>query len=266
MNKKELEKALAEDLQAIKDKYAQIHDSAKKKDKPKVVKDYQHEVLAQSIYQVEPKKIKRKSVDLTPLQHQPILLLKGFSGWRLKKKLLRMPERFVMVRIFSLNRAVSEFYVPSNIDGFKYNKGRYIFDDTLKYWNATAKMWCYDYQEPITLPVHVSKQLPPQIMDIVEEYNENVQKGVKVDVDVDALKEIVEQTGGVDVENAINPKVLETYLKSNFVQSLVEGASLGKIFRIIVIMLVIILCVVVVVLILNAYSSGIFSELSNLAK
>ena len=255
---------LKADLQKTFDKYKEISKSAPKKKKKQVKKDYEREILARNTYLTDIKRPKLKEVDLSPTIRQPIVNLFGWRNWRLRKKVRSMPERFVMARVFTINRAVMEFYVPANIEGFKLNKGRYIFDDTLKYWNATAKMWCYDYQEPLCIPVHIQKSLPKEILDVVEEYNESVQKGIPVEVDVESIKEVIQEAGGVDVENAVNPKVLETYLKSNFVQSLVEGASLGKIFKILIILSIIILVCVVLVMIFTGYSSGIFNELGNL--
>lgn len=249
----------------------------KKEEKKKTLEQHKkdlQDIYAQNIYEIKRHKIDRREIDLLsdlnarPKVYNPIFSLRGIpyisKGWRLRKKVLEQKDRFVLVRITSLNRAVREYFVPADINGFVYNRGRYIFDDSNKYWNATAKMWCYDYQEPVTLPISVRTSIPSELAQVIDDYNQAVSKGMKVDVDVERIKEIVETVGNIDVENAINPKVLETYLKSNFVQSLVEGASLGKIFRLIVIFLIGIALLLFILLVLNGWSSGLFTEIGNL--
>lgn len=262
------EKLRQKGLERIKKKEEKKKQKEKiKKEKEEKTKKINEEKLVKVIElsKVKEEGMKKDVVYYESFKYNPFdfVKIKGLFKSVKKKKIKLNRDSFVLVRIKSLSKGVREFFVPLDAEGFVINKGRYIFDDTLKYWNATVQMWCFDYQEFINIPTQTWSVLPYEIQKSIDQYNKHLKTGVQADVDIEKIKEVVEETDSIDVENAVNPHVLQKYLKSNFVQSLVEGASLGKMFRVMTVLIVITLIIALISAFFSGYSSGIFHELGS---
>ena len=180
-----------------------------------------------------------------------------------KKKIMKNKDQYVIVRIHTINEGVREFFAKSDVNGFEYNKGRYIFDDNSKKWNSTAQMWYYDYHEFLTIPYDLQEVLPIEIRDAIDQYNKQIKYGKKAKINIEKIKEIIEETDSIDVETAVNPKALQSYQKANFVQALVAGADMNKYFRLILIIVLIGGFLTLITLGISAYGSGLFETLSS---
>jgi len=194
--------------------------------------------------------------------------IKGFKQWRAKRKFKKKPDQFVLVRMTMVNEVVREWIVRADAKGFKFNKGRYIFDDTNKFFNATAKMWCYNYSEQINLPIKTTHALNNKLNDTntfikkkINLYNVERSSNESNQLNVDELKEHIESAGVTDVENAVNPISLERYLVSDFIQSLIKHGTTLKILKIILIIVAIVGFFAFGSFILDLQTSGVLGEL-----
>ena len=64
-----------------------------------------------------------------------------------------------------------------------------------------------------------------------------------------------------EIENAFSPKVQQRVSDSQFVQMILQGATLGKLFKILLILVIIALIVVAADLVVDLISSGLIDEI-----
>ena len=142
-------------------------------------------------------------------------LLKLESKWiRLKRWLIGSKRILVHMHYIDNNR--KSFSVPV-IDGkFKISDREYIVDEKASIYNKTAKMMEYNYHEKCTLPIILNYD------KVIDEINDSKK---------DSMTE--------NIEMSMNPKTLSLYIKSKFVQKIMEGADLDQMMNFVKIMLVI---------------------------
>ena len=237
-----------------------------KKEQPKII---QKTVINEIVFKTPDRIVKKSEFDKdqvyikSPIRNYfeslPPLFLKR---WRFKRKFKRKSFKYVIVRMNMLNNSVLEFFVPIDSEGFEFNKRRYLFDHNNKYFLSSSNIWCYDYHEAVAIPIRVKERLPVEVLEYLDKHEKALLKTANTKIDIEGIREVIEQSQISSVISSINPKTLREYLKSNFIQGLVQGAALGKVFRLILIIVIISTIVVVFDIFIDAYDSGLFDQIA----
>lgn len=160
--------------------------------------------------------------------------IKGYLRRRLKKK---YPDKAVLIRMEMNNGQYKEFVVKEDEkNGFKHGNKKYIFDLDAKYYVIDSNIWAYDYHESLCMPVQ--RRIP-----------------------VNDIKETMEHSNITEVENAVNPVTLERFIKSEIAQGILQGATIGKLFKVILILLIITMIVAGIDFIIDLMESGVLQDL-----
>ena len=154
-----------------------------------------------------------------------------------RRKRRKHPDKVVLIRMEMNNGQYKEFIViEDDKNGFKHGGKKYIFDLDAKYYVLDSNIWAYDYHESLVLPV-------------------------KRTIPVNRIKSLMEHSNITEVENAINPITLERFIKSEIAQGILQGATIGKLFKVILILLIITMIVSGVDFIVDMFDSGILQDL-----
>lgn len=166
--------------------------------------------------------------------------------WKENRLLKKFPAKIVLVRIEMNNGTHREFLVKDDASGFTFNGGRYVFDLDDRYWVVDSLTWAYDFHESLSISLKNIVKPNPDLVKLVDDLEQESKKGIKKRIPVNDIKETIEQSGVTEVENSLNPIVLERVIKSEIIQAILQGSALGRLFRVILILIIIILIVVAV--------------------
>jgi hypothetical protein len=193
------------------------------KPKPKVKKE-----------QIQTHKMYQEASPSDAFSRQKGIFKRVFSFHRAKSN----PQRTVLVRMQLKNGRHKEFIaVEDEKKGFIYNSGRYVFDDDAKYFVIDSNIWAYDYHESIAFPIHRS-------------------------IPAESIKKALESKSSVtEVENAVDPAILERFIRSEIAQGILRGASLGALFKMLVVLVIIVLLIVFIDVAVDIYASGIIQNM-----
>ena len=144
------------------------------------------------------------------------------------------PTTTLLINMELLNGNHIQFTTQIKGDSFFYNSGRYIIDNDLKYYNMSASLWCLDYHEQISFPI--KREIPV--------------KKIK-----DSLK-----NANADVVISLNPRSLQEYIKSEFVQKVMQGESLSKLMNFLKIMSILSVLGIGAILVIILQQSGVLAQ------
>lgn len=96
--------------------------------------------------------------------------------------------------------------VCDNHGTFKYNGGLYVFDDSLKYYNMSMKLYCYDFHEGFTLPL--KRKIP-----------------------LNDLRESCESIPEIEIEYVLNPKVAHRFAQTKVIEGVMAGSQLPEMLK-----------------------------------
>lgn len=187
--------------------------------------------------------------------------------WKDKRMARKYPDKVVLIRFQLNNGRHREFLVKSNEDGFFYRGEKYIFDLENRYYVIDSNIWAYDFHEGFSLSVKNNLILNPELKKVFEDIEKEFKikkesrKGYQRKIPTDLIKEIIEESEITQIENAVNPKILERVSESQFVQMILQGATLGKLFKMLLILVIIMLIAVVADLVVDFISSGLIDEI-----
>ncbi|NIP39040.1 MAG: hypothetical protein GWO07_07105 [Candidatus Dadabacteria bacterium] len=210
----------------------------KKKNKPKKVEEKIIEKKATAS-----KELKKDKLYVEVLPSEYFKRVQGrIRRWRDNRRARKNPQRTFLIRMQMVNNRHREFLVKEDKvkKGFYYNGGRYIFDPDAMYYIIDSNVWALDYHESLDLPV-------------------------KRNIPVQEVKKAIEATASkraVEVENAVNPSVLERFIKAEIAQGILRGASLGALFKVLVILVIITMLIAGIDMVLDIYSSGLIEQFS----
>jgi len=145
------------------------------------------------------------------------------------------PERSYLINMELRNGNFSCFLIIPQKDSFKYMKGEYIIDSSMKYFNVSSQIWCLDYHQDISIPI-------------------------KRRVNIAALKKNIKVPGVIDVDTAINPVSLRDFIESEVIQKVMKGEELDNFFRFMKMATIILLIICGLTFILMLKSSGILQS------
>lgn len=126
-------------------------------------------------------------------------------GWLTKIKFNKQTEKAFVVEMFHRNGTKSFFLVFPTTNSFVRNKKRYIIDEEYKYYNNSTKNWALTYHEDISVPLDIG-------------------------INTNKINKALNQSDS-EIRSAINPESLEIYMKSSFVQKIMQGEEMDKIFK-----------------------------------
>ena len=145
-------------------------------------------------------------------------------------------QEAVLINLEFLNGDHGSRFVSASLEGFKIGKDNlYLFDESMKYYNFTLKIFCYDFHEGFCLPI-------------------------KRKFDVKALNDAI-KTQDYEVELSTNPSVLATFEETKMAkwmmkaQEVMEELAKFKIWMIITM----IICILTFVIVLKG--SGMLSNI-----
>lgn len=189
--------------------------------------------------------------------------------WLDRRQMRKNPTKMILIRMELANGKYREFIKADDDDTFLYNKQKYTTAGVNKYFNMDAGdngMWCYDFHEKLVLPVKKNVQFNDDVKRLVRIINETsdkeLEKAIKKNVDVQAEIDKISASGVIEVETSLHPTVFQRLLDSKIVQALVAGASIAKLFRVMLLLIIIALLLVGVDTMIDIYDSGILDKIS----
>lgn len=123
-------------------------------------------------------------------------------GMLTRVKELFFPFQKLHVKMCLRNGNYKYFVADIGKGYFFFKKGVYVVDADLAEWNETVKMYFLEYHQDIAFP-------------LMRRYN------------IDSLKSNLEQMR-FDLKLAINPYIMNDFVKTQFVQKVVKGADISK--------------------------------------
>lgn len=190
---------------------------------------------------------------------------KSWLQRRREKKLKRkFPDSVVLVRMETFSGSFREILMPEQGGSVHFRQGEYILDSSLKYYIEDAKLWAYDFHEGISLPLKKKVQLSETAAAIVKEIEEQSRKGLSPRVNANEIKDLVESSNVVDVETSLNPSVLQRFTDSKVIEQILQGAVLGRIFKIMLYIVIAVGVLQIAIFLMQLYQSGALDQLKSM--
>jgi hypothetical protein len=158
--------------------------------------------------------------------------LLDFKAYKYKLMNKFFPLQIVLINMQLTTGQHMEFIVRVRDGGFRFDKGFYIIDDQMKYYNMSSGLWAFDYHEELCFPVTRK-------------------------IDVNSLKNSLIKNSDVELETAINPVSLQKFMESTVIQKLLAGAELDKAMGLLKILMIIMLIVNVINLLVSLKGAGL---------
>lgn len=184
-------------------------------------------------------------------------------GWWAKRKYLKQKkkESAVLIKMEMANGIFREFIVSDGAEYFYNKKNQYVLDEKHKYYILERDIWCYNFSEVISISYSQKLILSEELQDLIKKAS---LKPMKPHIPANEIKTLIENSKLVDVENSLNPTTLKRFTDSEVIKEVLQGAALGKIFKIIMILTIIIAILTLLTLLVSSYSAGVFEKLSGL--
>ena len=188
-------------------------------------------------------KLENNTFNIVPLtlDHFSSINTSTFGNFRIWKNwFIKKFKRsdLIIIQMEFLNGDFGTLFVEASHEGFTYNKGLYLFDDDLKYYNFSLKTYCYDFHEGFCLPI-------------------------KRRFDITALNRAI-RGSDFEIELSTNPSVLQTFEESKMAKWVMKAQELFEEMQKWKTWIVICTLICVVHLILFCFKAGIFTEIGNL--
>jgi hypothetical protein len=165
----------------------------------------------------------------------------GFFKWMSPKwwwhqHKLKQQHRTILVNMELRNGNWITMLVLDKGGGFKYEKCAYRFDDEMKYYNLSAKMWMYDFHQDFSIPLQ--RKIP--IADV---------------------QKTVESSGITEVEYATNPATLERFTIAKIAEGIMRGQAIDDFLKQIRLILIITAVAAVIHLFLFMQKTGMLKAI-----
>lgn len=185
---------------------------------------------------------------------------------RSQNKLRRKnPESIVLIKMEMANGMFREFLVLERFGCFTYGKGLYALDSSMKYYLIDRDIWAYDFHELISIPLRKKFQISEKLERLLQpEVDKGKKKPINPHPDINEIKTLIENSDIVDVEASINPTTLKRFTDSEVIKQVLQGAMLGRIFKVMFVLIVIIAIFMLILMLIQAYTSGLFEKLGGM--
>lgn len=156
---------------------------------------------------------------------------KRFVAWR------KGPENQMLINMELRNGDHVSFTAPTRNRGFEFLGGIYLYDDNLKYYHQSSKMYALDYHQDFNLPVQRR-------------------------IYINEVKKTLEQSGVSEVELATNPSTLQSFIDSRIVSEILQsGVQIEEFFKSMKTLLMATLFIVIFHLVVFIAQSGVLDKL-----
>lgn len=190
---------------------------------------------------------------------------KDWIEWKKREEMRKnSPDKIILIRMEMNNGFFREFLAVEDIGSFIYKKARYVLDMEQKYYIIERNLWAYDFHESISLPIRKKIRPTEEVETLLNTIEEAYRKPLSPKVPVNEIKKLIESSKVVDVENSLNPSTLRQFTDSEVIKQVLQGAMLGKIFKIMFVLIIIILIFVFLDTIVSMYASGVFDKISGM--
>lgn len=183
-----------------------------------------------------------------------------YKEWKKRQDLIsRNPDSVVLIRMEMSNGNFREFEIPTQNNSFVFNEKRYILEEEKKYYIIERKMYAYDYCEFLSLPIRKKIQLNEETNQLISQIEKDFYKPQKPRVSSNEIRELIRNSPQFsDTENSINPYLLKQFTDGEIIKQALQGAMLGKIFKVMFVIIIIIGILSLVSFFIDMYHSGIF--------
>ena len=167
--------------------------------KLKILREHEKQILKEKF---KKEKQERKAL-FNVIKHRK---WNDWRGWINQIKDAYFPGQTMLICMELRNGMHTQYMIMLKGNSFMYKDGEYVIDQTLKYYNIAAKMWCLDYHQDIPVPI---KRIVP----------------------VQDIKNSIELEGITDIDTALNPQTLRQFIIGEFVQKIMKGEEMDKVFK-----------------------------------
>lgn len=190
------------------------------------------------------------------------------KGYFARRKLAKMkkknPDTLVLVKMEMNAGHFKEFYVAEKNEGFIMSEKQYIFDTSMKYYIKNRNIWAYDFHESLAIPLRKKMKFTEDIEAFLNYLELKSRKNQKVSVDANEIKQLIENSQIIDVENSLNPSTLKRFMDSEVIKQILQGAVIGKILKILLIISIIAGVLVLIDVLVGLQSAGVFEKLKGM--
>jgi len=158
--------------------------------------------------------------------------LLDFKAWKYGITQQFNPMSSVLIHMQLTNGQHAQFITKITNNGFVFDKGFYIVDDNLKYYDVSAKLWCFDYHEELVFPI-------------------------KRTIHIKELTKTIIHSNDIELDTAINPVSLQKFMESTVIQKLLSGAEMEDALRFLKTMVILTVIMSAVILLININKLGI---------
>lgn len=180
---------------------------------------------------------------------------------KLKKK---FPDSLVLIRMEMNNGNWHEFLVSDKTESFAFRKKQYVFDFKMRYYLIERNIWAYDFNEELSLPIKKDVKVTADVEELLKKIYTTSRNPVNARVNSDEIKELIENSGLVDVEASLNPLTLKRFTDSEVIKQVLQGAMLGRLFKVMFFILIGIGILTLIILLVLLYHSGVFAKLGSM--
>lgn len=163
---------------------------------------------------------------------------KRFSReWFEQKIILRYHRSRCFLINMELRNGDHDAFLVAHVGGsFRFRGGEYVIDEPCRYFYAPMGMYALDYHEGFSLPV-------------------------KRIIDVNTIKNTIEQSGVTEVELMMNPSTLTRFVESKIAEGVMKGQQIDDFLRSLKMMIMINVIVSIITLLLFIAKTGILSAI-----
>jgi hypothetical protein len=151
--------------------------------------------------------------------------LLDIQGWKNQIADNKTPGKTLLINMELRNGFHVHFQVTLSDKWFDYDDGRFIIDDTFKYYTISSGLWSLDYHQDCCIPL-------------------------KRRVDVNEILQAVAESAEIDTETSINPKSLKIFMESDIIQKIMQSAQMDAWIKFVKLMLIIIVAINAITLLL----------------
>jgi hypothetical protein len=173
-------------------------------------------------------------------------------------------DAVVLIRMELNNGRFTEFFAVEKEGSFFYKDCQYIMDLQQKFYLIERDIWAYDFHESMSLPIRKNLKVNDDIEELLTKIEEASRLPKASRVPVDDIKTIIDSANLIDTETSLNPRVLRNFTIAELAKQIMQGAMLGKIFKIMFILVIVIAIIALINLIVSLYASGVFEKIGNM--
>lgn len=162
--------------------------------------------------------------------------MKKMSTWlALKGLLIKSP--YYLINMQMRNGMHRSFVISTRKSSFSFQRGTYIIDTEARYYSIDNKRFALDYHQDIATPLHRN-------------------------VDVNEIKKALQNDEEYEVENAINPFILQEFMISKVAEGVMRGQAIDEYLRRMKMMILITMIASILSLLLGLVGGGMLNGLN----